>query len=78
MIWRIYRLPGSRENWHIDAGHGTQPLNVRVYECRVTSHSVDIGGNNVPRAWIEVEESELHLVNGVAVFSPAVVVMETA
>lgn len=76
VTWRIYRLPGSRENWHIDAGQDTQPINVKRYECQVVSHSVDIGGNNVPRAWIEITESDLHIINGVAVFSPANVTVE--
>jgi hypothetical protein len=66
--WRIYRLPGSREIWHIDSGPGTQIFNVRGYKCAADSQSVDIGGNNVPRAWIEVH-GELHLVNGIALFS---------
>ena len=77
MTWRIYRLPGSRENWHIDAGRGTQPINVKFYDCKVASKSVDVGGENVPRAWIQVNDAELHLINGVAVFSE-VKVLETA
>lgn len=68
MNWRIYRLPGSREIWHIDSGPGTQIFNVRGFNASM-SHSVDIGGNNVPRAWIEVNDSDLHIVDGVAVFS---------
>ena len=67
MNWRIYRLPGSRENWHIDAGPGSQVLNVRGYSAPY-SHSVDVGGNHSPRAWIEVSEAELHVVDGIAIF----------
>lgn len=68
MKWRIYRLPGSREVWHIDAGAGTQIYNVHGFHS-AESHSVDIGGSHSPRAWIEVRESELHIVNDVAIFS---------
>jgi hypothetical protein len=67
MNWRIYRLPGSREVWHIDSGPGTPIYNVRGYSSS-HSHSVDVGGNHVPRAWIEVPDAELYIVNGVAVF----------
>lgn len=70
MFWRIYRLPGSRENWHVDAGPDTQVFNVRKWRC-ADSESVDIGGSNVPRAWIEISGQELHIVNGVAIFSMA-------
>jgi hypothetical protein len=66
-MWRIYRLPGSREIWHIDSGDGTKVFNVRGYEAQVLSRSVDIGGNNVPRAWIELH-GELHVIDGIAVF----------
>jgi hypothetical protein len=66
--WRIYRLPGSREIWHIDAGPDTQVYNVRSYSCAADSESVDIGGDNVPRAWISVLHAELHIVNGKALF----------
>lgn len=67
--WRIYRLPGSRDIWHIDSGVGTDVFNVRGYKCLVPSQSVDIGGNHVPRAWIAVSRCFfLHLVDGVALF----------
>lgn len=65
--WRIYRLPGSRAVWHIDSGPGTEVFNVKGYSCATDSESIDIGGNNVPRAWIETT-AELHIVNGVALF----------
>lgn len=68
MNWRIYRLPGSREIWHIDSGPGTQIFNVRGFHA-AESHSVDVGGNNVPRAWIAVDGAEIHIVNGVAIFA---------
>ena len=73
--WRIYRLPGSRENWHIDSGCGTQIVNVRGYNCRVACFSVDIGGEHSPRAWIQINKNQLplkvdfHIINGVALFS---------
>lgn len=70
--WRIYRLPGSREIWHIDAGAGTQVFNVRGYSAD-GSYSQDIGGCHVPRAWIAVDEQELHIVNGFAIFRKAAV-----
>jgi hypothetical protein len=66
-MWRIYRLPGSREIWHIDSGAGTKVFNVRGYEAQVPSVSVDIGGNNMPRAWIQMD-GELHIIDGIAVF----------
>jgi hypothetical protein len=69
--WRIYRLPGSREVWHIDSGTGTTIFNVKKYRCAADSQSVDIGGNNVPRAWIEILGADLHIVNGTALFSYA-------
>jgi hypothetical protein len=68
MKWRIYRLPGSRETWHIDSGCGSQVFNVRGYKCAADSESVDIGGNHSPRAWIQVV-GELHIVDGFALFS---------
>jgi hypothetical protein len=69
MVWRIYRLPGSRENWHIDMGDGTPVINVRHWECLAASESIDIGGNNVPRAWIEIRGTDLHIVNEKAIFA---------
>lgn len=67
MNWRIYRLPGSRETWHIDSGAGTQVFNVRGF-CASSSKSIDIGGNNSPRAWIEVI-GEFHVIDGIARFA---------
>lgn len=74
--WRIYRLPGSRDIWHIDSGKGTQVFNVRGYKCAADSSSVDIGGNNSPRAWIEIY-GELHLIDGTAFFSHQAILKET-
>jgi hypothetical protein len=65
--WRIYRLPGSRGVWHIDSGPGTQIFNVRGYHA-ADSYSKDIGGEHIPRAWIQIDEQELHIVNGEAIF----------
>ena len=77
MIWRIYRLPGSRKMWHIDSGPGTKVFNVTGYSAE-KSYSKDIGGDNVPRAWIEIAEQELHIVNGIAVFESFVLVPESS
>lgn len=71
--WRIYRLPGSREWWHVDSGKETAVFNVRGFTTLCDCHSVDVGGDNVPRAWIEIDcktpyPVELHIVNGWAVF----------
>ena len=66
MKWRIYRLPGSREVWHIDSGCGTPVFNVKAYRA-ADSYSVD-RLNAHPRAWIEVKDQELHIVNGIAYF----------
>lgn len=52
--WRIYRLPGSRDKWHVDNGDGTPVVNIHSYDCRVPSRSVD-RGDGVPRAWIEID-----------------------
>jgi hypothetical protein len=67
--WRIYRLPGSREVWHVDSGPGTHIINVRGFVSQVPCRSVDIGGDNVPRAWIEIPpyfgSLELYVIAGV-------------
>jgi hypothetical protein len=68
MKWRIYRLPGSRENWHIDAGCIRHVFNVKHWQSNVTTRAVEVGGNHVPRAWIEIDGADLHIMNGVAVF----------
>lgn len=68
MNWRIYRLPGSREVWHIDSGCRTQVFNVTAWQCHTSSHAVDVGGNHIPRAWISISGAELHIINGIAVF----------
>jgi hypothetical protein len=75
-IWRIYRLPGSRQFWHIDAGADTPVINVTAFRSAVDTKSVDIGEGH-PRAWIEIERSahiELHVINGTAIFEYAGVV----
>lgn len=68
MNWRIYRLPGSREIWHIDAGENTPVFNVRNYECDTPSRSDGNGGTSQPRSWIAVQ-GDLHIIGGIAVFS---------
>lgn len=55
MIWRIYRLPGSRDWWLIDQGIGTPILKVLSYETRCGSQSVNDGNSGLqPRSWIQV------------------------
>lgn len=72
MKWRIYRLPGSREFWHIDNGPGTQIINVKAFHIECPCTSVDEAEqhqNAVPvRAWIEVNMANLYIQNGTALF----------
>lgn len=58
MNWRIYRLPGSRRLWHIDAGPGTVVINVYAWQSQLPVYSVDIG-NGMPRAWVEIRGAHL-------------------
>lgn len=67
MVWRLYRLPGSMLLWHVDNGAGTQIINVRGFEIYAGCYSVDKPTEH-PRAWIELTNAELHVVDGVAVF----------
>ena len=68
MKWRIYRLPGSREIWHVDSGPNTKIVNVKNFIIRCHARSIDIG-DGYPRAWIEInEDNEFHIINGIAVF----------
>lgn len=89
--WRIYRLPGSREVWHVDSGPGTHIVNVRGFEIYVPCRSIDVGGDNVPRAWIEIAEvpamrafpnqplnADFYIVGGIAVWVAAVSVLPDA
>lgn len=69
MNWRVYRLPGSRNVWHVDSGPNTVVINVVGYRAAET-HSVDIG-DGWPRAWIALDNQELHIVNGIAIFTVA-------
>jgi hypothetical protein len=66
--WRIYRLPGSREFWHIDNGPGTQIVNVKAFHIECPCTSVDEGGHELVRAWIEVNMANLYIQNGTALF----------
>lgn len=68
MTWRIYRLPGSREVWYIDSGCRTQVFNVKEYVSMVGSNSKNVGGEHIPRSWVEIKYAELHIINGVAIF----------
>jgi len=69
--WRIYRLPGSKKIWHIDSGPCTPVVNVTGYVSNVPNRSIGVGGENVPREWIEVcSRYFLHIVDGVAYFDP--------
>lgn len=61
MNWRIYRLPGSREIWHIDSGDGTQVINVHAWQSSVAVQSFDRGGSIHPRAYISVNFAELYV-----------------
>jgi hypothetical protein len=74
MNWRIYRLPGSRDSWHIDSGPETQVLNVRGFEIYAPCKSVDIVCG-FPRAWIEIprENTQLHVIGGIAVWQTVAV-----
>lgn len=66
---RMYRLPGSREVWHIDSGPGTFVFDVRGFQSFAPCKSVDIGGDNVPRAWIQFDNDvELHIIGGNALW----------
>lgn len=73
MIYRIYRVPGSKQWWHIDTGANTVVFNVKGYVTTVASKSVDRPDLH-PRAWIEIEQTDtdFHIVNGVAEFTPAI------
>lgn len=65
--FRIFRVPGSRQFWHIDAGPGTPVINVlgiKIKGCEVETRDV---GDGVPRAWFEVR-GELFVSNYVAHF----------
>jgi hypothetical protein len=69
-FWRIYRLPGSRQIWHIDTGDNTPIINVRSFSMDGTCASSVDRGVGVPRAWIEVPygSTELYIIQGVAVW----------
>ena len=67
MTWRIYRLPGSREIWHVDSGEGTQVFNVRGYAAQVPTSSIDGDASKQPRAWIEAR-GEFYIIDGIALF----------
>lgn len=79
MIFRIYRLPGSRGVWHLDTGFGTQIINVIGFDCRCASHAVDMGDiAEMPRAWIEIINAELHIIDGIAFFDSLKIKAESA
>jgi hypothetical protein len=56
--WRIYRLPGDRQWWQIDAIEDGKlsHADVLAFELTGPSRSVDVGGTSVPRAWIETQQ----------------------
>jgi hypothetical protein len=68
MIWRIYRLPGSKQFLHIDSGQGTPIINVTGFEIFAHSHWGQNCGAYQPRGWIEVETNEFFISNGIAIF----------
>lgn len=55
MKWRVYRLPGSRQWWHIDTGPGTLVVNCLGFMSDVPLRTINGPGDQVPRAWVEVE-----------------------
>lgn len=63
MIWRIYRLPGSREWWLIDHGPGSLVLRAKRWEAEhgVLTHSQNGDPTKQPIAWIHVSQSDLYL-----------------
>jgi hypothetical protein len=79
MIWRIYRVPGSKNLWHIDNGPGTQILNVLGFEINAPcKNSRD--ETAFPREWIELsfKETELHVIGGIAQWQAVVSVSQDA
>lgn len=71
MNWRIYRLPGSRENWLIDHGPNSMVLTCHAFDAKLPTRSVNGDPAATPRAWIAVNGAELHLSDGVAIFTKA-------
>jgi hypothetical protein len=77
--WRLYRLPGSREFWHIDNGDGTKRIDVTGFDMNhVPSRSVN-RTSGVPHSWIEINatHAELRITNGKAFFFEASPICET-
>jgi hypothetical protein len=68
MIWRIYRLPGSKEWLHIDSGQGTPIVNVTGFEVFAHSHWGQNCGVVQPRGWIEIDTDGFFIIDGVALF----------
>jgi hypothetical protein len=63
-MWRIYRLPGSRDWWLIDHGDGTpifKVLSVKFRGCNAETVNDGISGKQ-PRSWIMVQ-GELHILD---------------
>lgn len=91
-VWRIYRLPGSRNFWHIDlygvnadekektmTVENSDIINVTAIEFNTDVKTVDIKCG-FPRAWlqIEYEKAYLHIVNGKAIFDDKMAVDSAA
>jgi len=68
MIWRIYRLPGSREWWLIDCGPGTTVFQVKTWD-KVEVQPREINNGTQPRAWLEVQ-GNLFIKANHAIFYP--------
>lgn len=68
MKWRVYRLPGSRQWWHIDSGPGTPVVNCLGFMSDVPLQTVNGPGDVVPRAWVQVEGNLFVGPNGYARF----------
>jgi hypothetical protein len=55
-MYRLYRLPGSKENWHIDTGPGTRVFNAQGFVSFGPLRTIDVGVDKgmVPHAWLEL------------------------
>jgi hypothetical protein len=65
--WRIYRLPGSKEQWLIDHGPGSMVLVCKKWVSNGVVASVNGNPAATPRAWIHLKGT-LFLSDGVAEF----------
>lgn len=68
MKWRVYRLPGSLQFWHIDSGPGTVVINCLGFMSDVVVRTVHGPGDMQPRFWVEIEGNLFVGPNGYARF----------